>query len=73
MTGVQTCALPISAEVPWHASQLYAKNIATFLLHLVKDGRVHLDLDDDIVRETLIAHDGEVVHPRVKTLLEPGA
>jgi H+-translocating NAD(P) transhydrogenase subunit alpha len=63
----------LPAEVPWHASQLYAKNITTFLLHLVHQGRVNLDLGDDIVRETLITHDGEVVHPRVKSLLVPGA
>jgi NAD(P) transhydrogenase subunit alpha len=55
----------LAAEVPYHASQMYSKNIATFLLHLVKDGQVRFDLDDDILRDTLVVRDGKVVHPRV--------
>jgi NAD(P) transhydrogenase subunit alpha len=65
----------LPGEIPYHASQMYAKNISTFLLHLVKDGQVQLDLDDEITRETLVARDGRVVHPRVCELLgiEPPA
>jgi len=59
----------LPSEVPHHASQMYAKNISTFLLHLVKNGEVRLDLDDEIIRETLITRDGGVVHYRVKELL----
>jgi proton-translocating NAD(P)+ transhydrogenase subunit alpha len=59
----------LPSEVPYHASQLYAKNIATFLQYLVKDGQVRWDLDDEIIRETLIAHDGKAIHPRVGELL----
>lgn len=59
----------LPAEVPQDASQMYSKNVATFLLHLVKDGQLTLNLDDEITRETLLARDGEVVHPRVRELL----
>ena len=57
------------AEVAFHASQMFSKNISTFLLHLLNDGQLHLDMDDEIIRETLIARDGKVVHPRVLALL----
>jgi len=56
----------LPSTIPYHASQLYAKNIATFLKYLVKDGRLALNRDDEIVRETLVTHAGEVVHPRVR-------
>jgi NAD(P) transhydrogenase subunit alpha len=55
----------LPATVPYHASQMYAKNIATFLKYLIKDGKVALNPEDEIVRETLVTHGGEVVHPRV--------
>jgi NAD(P) transhydrogenase subunit alpha len=61
--------LNLPAEVPQHASQLYSKNIATFVQFLVKDGQVRYDMDDEIIRETLITRSGAVVHPRVKELL----
>ena len=56
--------LNIPSEVPYHASQMYSKNITTFLLHLVKEGEVVIDLDDEITRGTLITRDGSVVHER---------
>ena len=55
--------------VPYHASQMYSKNIATFLLHLVKKGEITLDMEDEITKETLLTRDGEIVHPHVRTLL----
>jgi NAD(P) transhydrogenase subunit alpha len=61
--------LNLPAEVPYHASQLYAKNIATFLLALVREGQIQLDLGDEIVRETLVARDGQVVQANVAALL----
>jgi NAD(P) transhydrogenase subunit alpha len=57
--------LNIPADVPYHASQMYSKNITTFLLHLVKDGELVVDLDDEITKGTLITRDGAVVHERV--------
>jgi proton-translocating NAD(P)+ transhydrogenase subunit alpha len=60
----------LPSDIPYHASQMYAKNIATFLKYLVnKEGNLVLNRDDEIVRETLVTHDGEVVHPRVRELL----
>jgi NAD(P) transhydrogenase subunit alpha len=67
-----------AASIPFHASQMYSKNITTFLLHLLgKDGgtRATLELnpEDEITRETLLTQGGQVVHPRVKELLSVGA
>jgi NAD(P) transhydrogenase subunit alpha len=59
----------LPATVPYHASQMYAKNILTFLQHLVKDGSVRFNLDDEITRETLVTHEREVVHARVRDLM----
>jgi NAD(P) transhydrogenase subunit alpha len=59
----------LPSTVPYHASQMYAKNITTFLLHLVKDGAVKLDANDEITRDTLIAKGGEVVNARVRQAL----
>jgi len=64
------------ALVPNHASQMYSKNITTFLAHLLgkegaKQASLVLDLSDEITRETLLTKDGEVVHARVRDL--PGA
>ena len=56
----------LASTVPYHASQLYARNVSAFLLHLVKDGKLQLDLNDEIVRETLLTRGGEVVNPRVR-------
>jgi NAD(P) transhydrogenase subunit alpha len=59
----------LPSTVPYHASQMYAKNVTTFLQHLVKDGKLNLAMSDEIVRETLMTHEGEVVHPRVRQAL----
>jgi NAD(P) transhydrogenase subunit alpha len=56
----------LAATVPYHASALYARNLSAFLQHLVKDGKLQLDLKDEIVRETLVTQDGEVVNARVR-------
>jgi NAD(P) transhydrogenase subunit alpha len=60
----------LPSTIPYHASQMYAKNIATFLKHLIgKDGNLALDRGDEIVRETLVTHAGEVVHAKVRELM----
>jgi len=61
--------LNLPSTIPYHASQMYAKNIATFLKYLIKDGKVALPADDEIVRETLVTQGGEVVHARVRELM----
>jgi NAD(P) transhydrogenase subunit alpha len=55
----------LPATVPYHASQMYGKNLATFLHHLVKEGTLRLDLEDEITRSTLLTRGGKVVHPAV--------
>jgi H+-translocating NAD(P) transhydrogenase subunit alpha len=59
----------LPAEAAYHASQMYAKNISTFLLNLVKEKQVQINLEDEIVRDTLISRDGQVVNARVQQLL----
>jgi NAD(P) transhydrogenase subunit alpha len=56
----------IATEVPYHASQMYARNITAFLLHLAKEGKLQLNLGDEITRETLLTRDGEIVNQRVR-------
>jgi NAD(P) transhydrogenase subunit alpha len=59
----------LPSEVPYHASQMFAKNTATFLQHLVKEGQFHFDMNDPITRDTMIARGGNVVHPAIRELL----
>ena len=61
--------LNLPSTIPVHASQMYARNIQTFLLHMVKEGQLTLDREDEIVAGTLLTQGGEVVHPRVRELL----
>jgi len=56
----------LAAMVPYHASQLYARNVTSFLLHLTKEGKLQLNLQDEITRETLLTHEGEIVNARVR-------
>ncbi|MFH1574121.1 MAG: Re/Si-specific NAD(P)(+) transhydrogenase subunit alpha [Acidobacteriota bacterium] len=58
--------------VPYHASQMYSSNVTTYLLHMSKDGKLFIDPEDEITRETLVARDGQVVHPRVREALGLG-
>jgi NAD(P) transhydrogenase subunit alpha len=59
----------IATEVPYHASQMYARNITAFLLHLAKEGKLQINLQDEITRETLLTRDGEIVNQRVREFL----
>lgn len=56
----------LASRVPYHASQMYARNVSAFLLHLVKDGKLQLNLNDEIMRDTLLTQGGEVVNARVR-------
>lgn len=62
----------LPSTVPYHASQMYARNISNLLLHLVREGEIEIDLEDEITRETLVTRGGEVVHPRVREILGMG-
>jgi NAD(P) transhydrogenase subunit alpha len=66
-----TIAGPINlaSTIPHHASQMYARNLAAFLKHVTESGALRLDLDDEITRECLLTHDGEVVNARVRRQL----
>jgi H+-translocating NAD(P) transhydrogenase subunit alpha len=55
----------LASEIPQHASQMFARNVATFLALLVKDGKLTINTDDEIVRETLVARDGRLVNPKI--------
>lgn len=59
----------IAAKLPRDASQLYSANVASFLKLLVKNGALTLDTADEIVRETLVTHDRQIVHPKVRELV----
>jgi NAD(P) transhydrogenase subunit alpha len=59
----------LASSTPYHASLMYARNLTAFLPHLLKDGKITLDMEDEITRETLVTRGGEVVHPRVRELL----
>jgi NAD(P) transhydrogenase subunit alpha len=56
----------LASTVPYHASQMYARNVSAFLLHLVKDGKLQLNVDDEIIRDTMLTRGGELVNARVR-------
>lgn len=62
--------LNLPATLPVHASEMYARNASALLLHLVKDGALKLDFDDEIVNACCITHDGEVRHPATRERME---
>jgi H+-translocating NAD(P) transhydrogenase subunit alpha len=59
----------LASGVPYHASQMYAKNLTSFLTNLVKDGQIRSPESDDIIRDTLLTQGGEVVNARVREML----
>ncbi len=63
----------VPATVAHHASQMYAKNVTTFVANLVKDGELALNLDDEIIKDTMVTHDGQVTNERVREALGAGA
>jgi NAD(P) transhydrogenase subunit alpha len=65
-----TGPLNLASSVPYHASQMYAKNVVTFLKHITtKEGELKIDTADEITAGTLMCQDGQVVHPRLRELL----
>ena len=59
----------LPATVPFHASQMYAKNLTTFLLNMSKEGQVEMKMEDEIVADTLVTRDGNVVLARIREIL----
>ena len=62
------CSSP--SFVPAHASQMYAKNVITFLDHLIEEGELKFDLEDEITGGAMLTHEGAIVNDRVKALVE---
>jgi len=60
----------IPSLIPTHASEVYAKNILSLLQHISKEGKVNLNLDDEIVKGSLITYNKEVINPRIKELIK---
>jgi len=65
--------LNLAATVPVHASQLYSRNITSFLILLIKDGELNIDMSDDVVGPSCVTHQGQFVNKRVAALLETAA
>jgi NAD(P) transhydrogenase subunit alpha len=63
----------LPSDIPANASQMYARNLLTFVKHLAPDGELVLDLEDEITRGALLSHEGQVMNDRVKAKLEEGA
>jgi NAD(P) transhydrogenase subunit alpha len=62
--------LNLPSTMPYHASQMYAKNLQNLLAPMLKEGQLVIDLEDEVVRGTLITKDGEVVHEATKARLQ---
>jgi NAD(P) transhydrogenase subunit alpha len=63
----------LPSTMPYHASQLYARTVTNYLHHLLKEGRIHLDLSDELTRGPLVTHQGELVHEVVKASMAASA
>jgi NAD(P) transhydrogenase subunit alpha len=59
----------LAAEIPHHASQMLGNNVVKFLLNMVKAGELKLNLEDEIIRDTMVLHQGEVSNERIRNLL----
>jgi len=59
----------LPSSVPFQASEMYARTVTNYLVHLLKDGKPHLDLGDELTRGPLVTHRGEVLHEVVKAKL----
>lgn len=62
--------LNLPSSIPYHASQMFSANVSAFIRLLVQDGALNVNLDDEIIRETLVTHEGRVAHPRVSELIQ---
>ncbi|MCL2347053.1 MAG: Re/Si-specific NAD(P)(+) transhydrogenase subunit alpha [Planctomycetaceae bacterium] len=59
----------LASDLPTHASLMYSKNLCNFAANLIKKGNVEMNMDDEIIRDTLVCRDGQVVNPRIQQLL----
>jgi len=63
----------LASSIPVHASEMFSRNITTFLMPMIKSGSVKIDTADEIIRETLVTRNGEVINDRVRELLSSPA
>ena len=59
----------IPGTMPVHATQLYAKNITSFITYMIKDGELNLDMEDEIISSAMFTHNGEITHEATKAAL----
>jgi NAD(P) transhydrogenase subunit alpha len=72
--GVQIIGkMNLPATMPYHASQLYSRNVQALLAQLIKDGQLNLDMNDEITAGTTIVHEGKIVHQPTLDALSTGA
>ena len=62
--------LNVSSMLPVHASEMYAKNLLNFLSPMIKDGKLELDWDDEVIRDSTLTHAGEIRHAATRALVE---
>jgi NAD(P) transhydrogenase subunit alpha len=60
----------LPSDLAFNASQMYAKNLLTFLLHLLRDGKIELDLEDEITRGALLTHQGAIANAAARARAE---
>ena len=65
--------LNLPAEMPVHASQMYARTVGAMITEFVKDGEFRLDFDDEIFKGACVAHGGQVTNDRVRGMLPKAA
>ena len=62
----------LPSTMPFHSSQMYARTVTNFLMHLLKDGKIHLDPNDEMTRATLVTHQGEIVSEALQAIFGAG-
>jgi len=60
----------LPATISVNASQMYSKNILNFLLNVVKDGKLNIDMEDEIVKGSLVTHEGKIINETIKDLIK---
>jgi len=60
----------LAGTLPYHASQLYSRNMFALLQLMIKDGQLSLDLNDEIIKGAMLTHDGEIVHQPTRSALQ---
>jgi NAD(P) transhydrogenase subunit alpha len=60
----------LPATIPYHASQLYSRNITNFFLYMVKEGKLSFDTEDPIIKDTLVSKDGDFIDGKIKNVLD---